>query len=433
MRRRARPAAIAAAAGLLWIAGVFAPAVGPRRGDGVTWGRGWPGTAQAQAPEARWSRHPFVQRAVRAVEVDGAGVVWARSAGSGGASDAVVAIGADGRTRYRGPLEALIETRFETVRRLGSVADLWAVDPGGRVWLGPRFHDGSAWTVVARDGDGPLGRLRYDGRAFADADGQAWVPFTATRTCPGLDPCDLRGLRAFTAAGQRSEIMLGPAYEADGWGVADVHLQGAGDGSAGFAARAASRLALYLLPAIEPIPYPFLGPPANPGDLRNAGYATAAAGRPDGRLQVFTWVELQLPEGAQYRIFANTWHGGTTNPGWGDPEDLADCPLVGGGARDVRIVAAAWGRAAAGAQGEALWLASSAGGVAQRRDGRWPLAFTAREIGLGATARIRDLAVGPDGTLWLAADDGLYAYGSLELEESTWRVHFPLAVARSGR
>lgn len=394
--------------------------------------------AVAQAPATptsppRWVRHHLVVENIRHVRVDTSGWVWVRMPGSGGGtSDLVLGIGPNGRPQVQGMLGNVIAKRADAIRRQGDLADFWAVDLDGRVWVGPSYFDGRSWTVVDRGGARELGTLRYDGRAAVDAKGLAWAPYIATPQCPGADPCDLRGLRAFDAKGLRDAITFEPMREADAYGVADVHLVPFSEASPQSPTRksplaAAARTGLYTLPDPKPLPYPFLGPPASPTDLRNAGYATAAARHPDGRLVVLTWVEIQTRDGAEARVFANPF---TEGKGWGESEDWTlESPLVEGRAKGVRLVALAFAPDR-GLGGEELWAASSAGEVGRRLDGAWGPHFTAGEIGLPAKARVRDVAVGADGTVWLATSDGLFSFGAIEPIGLPGRVALPLVVRR---
>ncbi|RIL12269.1 hypothetical protein DCC79_02070 [bacterium] len=378
----------------------------------------------------RWVRHPVAGRAVVDVAVDAGGGVWARALaapGSGWRSlgDPVVGIDKGGKVRARGTLSTIVAQGHTGVVRTGTVEDLWAVDGAGRVWVGARFHDGARWTVVGRDESGPDGATRLEARAILDGTGAAWVPFATASACPGTDPCDARGLAGFDARGRLGSVTFEPLYEADAFGLADVHLR-AGNAAAPWAA---ARARIYALPETTGTPYPLLGPPPNPGDLRNAGYAGAAARRADGGLDVFTWVERQVQTGVTYHVFRNRLD---PDGSWEAPDDLSAGPLFEGRVKTTRPAAAAWSPPdAAGGAPAALWLASSAGEVARWRDGVWDVRFTGPEIGLTAGARIRDLAVGPDGTLWLAADDGLHSYGALDpIEGEDRRVLLPYVAAR---
>jgi hypothetical protein len=381
------------------------------------------------APDApRWVHHDLGSPNVSDVAVDAAGAVWLRLGGARRLpTDLVIGIGRNGRPQLRAALTEVVAGRFEIIRRQGSLVDYWAVDAGGRVWVGPTFFDGRAWTQLDRDSVSASGALLYDYRAAADAKGQAWAPWAVFPNCPSPEPCDQRGLRAFDAKGQQGDVAFAPLYEADAWGVADVHLlQAAGAApTERLPLYAAARAAFYRLPSVEGENYPFLGPPLLPTQLRNAGYATAAARRPDGRVQVITWVELQKPEAVEYRILANTW---TEGQGWDAPEDWTESPLVAGNARGVRLVVAAWSPVAVAADQATLWAASSAGGVARQVGGKWDLAFDAKEIGLTAGARIRDLAVGLDGTVWLATDQGVFTYGELGPIPPPVRAYLPAVV-----
>lgn len=388
-------------------------------------------TRQPVHAAPRWVRHPIADRGVIDVGIDARGTLWARSLAVPDTrwrtvNDRLIGIDAHGKVQARGTIASIVERSHAGVVRAGTVDDVWAVDGAGRAWVGARFHDGSRWTVVGRDEIDPDGATRLEARAIVAADGLAWVPFTTAQACPGADPCDARGLAAFDGRGRRGGLTFEPAYEADAFGLADVHLL---KPTADIAPAAVGRMRLYVLPDTIGVAHPLLGPPADPGGLRNAGYAGAASRRADGTLDIFTWVELQAPEGVSHHVFRNRWQ---PSAGWDVPDDLSASPLFEGQTRNVRPSAAAWSPAVPG-EGESptLWLASSGGGVARWRDGVWDARFEAADIGLPARSRIRDLAVGLDGTLWLAADDGLYSYGELDpIAVAEWRACLPYVAAR---
>jgi hypothetical protein len=158
-----------------------------------------------------------------------------------------------------------------------------------------------------------------------------------------------------------------------------------------------SQQALYVLPNVEPVAYPHLGE-ASGGQLRNAGYASAAALGPDGRLRVFTWVEERQPPPSRelsYHVYANTW----TGAGW-EVEDLTASPLFGGDVRDDRVTAATY------CADGALWLTTSSGAVAGKHtDASWELAAPS---GTEQFADIVDAACDGAGTLWFATEQGLW-------------------------
>ncbi len=380
------------------------------------------------APAAqRWVRHELINPNVWDVAVDASGAIWARMGGTRrGPSDLVIGIARNGRPQVQSTLTDVVAGRFDAIRRQGDLPDFWSVDKDNQIWIGPSFYNGRTWTVVDRDMTGAAGMLRYDYRALADASGLAWVPYAVFPACPGPDPCDQRGLRALDAKGQQASLLVTPLYEADAWGVADLRFVLAAGSGATPNQRpvpfAVARAALYRLPDTAPVSYPFLGPPSGPSQLRNAGYATAAARRPDGRLHVLTWVELQKPEGVEQRIFANTW---TEGQGWDTPEDWTDSPLVAGNAKAVRLIAAAWSPGSPAAEQPVLWVAASSGSVARQRGGKWDLVFGANDIGLPPQSQIRDLAVGLDSTLWMATDAGLFSYGEIGQIPPPARAYLP--------
>jgi hypothetical protein len=355
-------------------------------------------------PGRAWVRQsgdasPLPASELRAVAVDGDGTVWWRVAGAPGTADQVVTRQADGTWQAEGTLAEAVARHAEAIRRQGSLDGFWAVDPVGRIWIGPLYFQGGEWTIAAQDEEQSVGGQSYEDRAVVDATGRVWVPFQNTGPCPGLTACPAAGLRSMAVDDQPADsILFDPLPEADEYGLPSAFL---------VAGRAAARRALHDLPEPAAVPYPELvdpaaqaGPPAGGVPRRNAGYATAATIRPDGRLQTFTWIEEDRGAGVAYRLAANTWNG----TGWDPPEDLGDGPLTPAGARFVRLVAAEHDPAGT------LWLASSDGALALRRDGRWLDVFPAAELGLAPGERIRDITFGPDGAVWLATTAGGLTY-----------------------
>lgn len=408
-------------------------------GVGLGLGAGFvagPAPASAQAPGDAWLRHPGVNGPVDHLAFDGAGTLWARSSGSPSASARVAALRA-GRVQDAGTLRGLVARHYAELVRQGDLADFWAVDGAGRVWVGPAYYDGRGWVELAPSAGGGIERIFYEERVLLDAKGQAWVPFQAERSCPIPALCGRRGLRAFTPAGPTEGAILFEALpEADAYGLPHVSLVPARDlakpGSApaldAAEPAAAARAALYRPPEAAPLRYPLLGPPL-PGQLRNAGYATFATASGSGDLLVLTWVERHDAPAVAYALRAERLGPDGV---WARSEDLSDIPTREASIRDLRLVATAGAPSAeAGTDAGSWWLATSAGEVIERRGSRWGRHFGPAEIGLGGAGGIRDLAGDAERGLWLAGEDGLFVFG-VDLPEDEGRAYLPLAVTARG-
>jgi hypothetical protein len=355
--------------------------------------------------DGTWTRYtranaPLASDAVRDVAVDGAGTVWIRVSGTGDAPDQVIAVSARAEWQAYPALRDAVEDRHDRIVALGTVPDLWAVDGARRVWTGAEYFDGRWRSLVG--GDSPL---TYSSRVLLDAGGTAWVPFG---TCARPDTCGVDGLAAFAADGPLDRLVrFETVPEAGQYGVPDVSLVPgpAGAGTVRGGGWAVARRKLYALPDETPVAYPLLGldpPPAS----RNAGYATAAALRPDGSLVVFTWVEIHDDRDIYHKILANPWLGS----GWSESDDLTAAPPFPAGVEYVRVAAAAYDPPAVTPTGEVLWVAASTGEIAVRRDGTWIARFGPADMGLAAAPAIRDLVVAPDGTTWVATDKGVLKF-----------------------
>ena len=396
------------------------------------------------APVKGWTRLgtdsvPAAIDRTRVVRVLPDGSVWLRLADPAGGRDSVIAR-IDGRWQPYDSMADAIDDRYADIQRQGTVPDLWAVDPTGRVWLGAGYHDGAGMVRLAEETSGIGGRLKLEERALLDRDGNAWVPYSGSLDCPLPTGCRTAGLRAFDAAG---DLTLGVAFEpepdAEIYAIPSALLlpperivprelvaDGAGDTAAGdtvsdtvsgaFAegdAWVVTPRSLYSLPDTSPIAYPFLD--SSGGASRNAGYSTSAAVMPDGRLQVFTWVEQHEGRVLSWHVFANTWLDGA----W-DVWDLTEeCPLVDGGAEYVRLTAAAYD-----AEG-ALWLGSSDGEVAVWRDGGWPIHFTPADTPLLPGRPITGITIGEGGSVWFVQPGGVFSLGDNETVEPTMQILLP--------
>jgi len=347
---------------------------------------------------------PLPADAIRFVEMAPDGTLWLRGydAADTTRADWVAALDQAGGWRVFPTLPAAVEEVAAAGTSRASLPDLWVVDDAGRMWIGADFYVAGAW----RRADTGSADLRLASRALLDPSGGVWVPFNE---CPQPDRCDAEGLAGFAASATLEQVIRpDPAPEAGQYGVADLHLIGMPSYHPGTprAAWIVARRDLYLPPDTAAVAYPLLDRPAPP-DPRNAGYATAAALSPDGRLTVVTWVEVHGEQDVVHRVLANTWLGGS----WSDPVDLTDAPLFAAGAEFLRPVAMALVSPVGAAAAEpTLWLASSAGEIAVRRGQRWVAHFTAEALGLPHPNGIRDLCAGSAGRVYAATDHGLLVF-----------------------
>lgn len=376
---------------------------------------------------------------VRFLQIDRTGGTWLRLLNPRGGPDTIVTVSRDGVWEtYRAGLEAVVETLpVERLRQLGAVRDFFDQDSRGRLWIGPKYYDGSDWEVVSTDDSSPAGSVHYDNRALVDRADRAWLPFRNTGDCIPPTDCGNDGVRIFAPTGElETDVVLQQVPDAARYGVDHAHLvarRGVRTGSDLLGAslgpnqrqsgplqdQAPSRAAqagaaqtwlvapsaYFLPPASEPKYYPYL----DPRDflvtgLRNSGYATAATVSPAGRLQVITWVEIDLGNAVEHRIFLNTLHEG----GW-EVEDLTGTPLLSGDVEFERIVAIDY------CADGALWLGTAGGAIGarsdgERTDGNWTVypadsgLFEAGEI-------VTDIGCGLDGSVWIGSRSGLLGYG----------------------
>ncbi len=390
------------------------------------------GNASAQTA-SRWQRLPLApagaDRATRASD----GSLWIRASGrhpdpdGSPPADGLARYDAEGRLLFLGAASSFVEAERRELLQLGSVEELWSVDPAGRVWLGPRYHDGRRWTWLERDRQRDGLALRWSPGGALDPSWQYWVAFEQERSCPESGVCLQQGIQAFDAAGaiEVQRQIFDPEAEAARYALRSVFLLP--DPEAEDVLPALALRALHRPPRQDSeVDYPLLGPP-EPGQLRNAGYRTAAARDAAGRPTAILYVEEQLPEGIRRRHLGSSWSPAS---GWDAPRDLAEGPLFEAAGVDpsqLRLVAADRMPAPAGSGAPGLWLASSAGGLAFRGDdGRWGAYFSAREIGLAPGERILDVTgvfaeEGP--RIFLVSDSGSWYYGP---ELSRHRLLLPL-------
>ncbi len=368
---------------------------------------------------------PLEANNVRRVTTDAEGTAWARIYRGPHRADAVVAAQARGTWRAYADLRQAVTRQADRVRRLGVLAGFWAFNERGDIWIGAEHFDGLRWRVEGSDEWTPDGRLRLQQEVIVDRTGIARVPFETQLSCRGTAPCRLAGLRPYVFGRHlQGDIMVDADPTAWRRGIPALRLL-ANPAPAGTLAGgwAVAHRALYPVPQPNGVPYPVILDIAMSPRHRTSGHATAACLRPDGRPVVFTWVERHGLDAASrriisYHVYENQFAGET----WATVIDFSISPLFPAGVRDDWVAAAAYG------PGGERWLASAGGWLAvQNSAGLWSDAFAPREIGLPEGASINDLAVGVDGTVWLATTAGLFAYGVTEPARSEWQLHLPIA------
>lgn len=375
--------------------------------------------------------------------VDPDGGLWLRARWRSG-EERVLRCDPTARTsRLFNDLKEAVGREQANIRRNGTLRDFWAVDGRGFLWTDKQFFDGQRWVEVAKDDIHTGGGARYGRLVLLDKDEKAWMPLESESECQRPLGCRITGARGFGVDGQFGpEVSFEPVPAAGAFGIPDVifvtkarafrSILGAGGAggrstaSAGSsrgnpAARSGDSPAqagtesgwmvtpggLIVPPEVKPVAYPFLDapPPPSPGSsprLRNAGYATTAAVQPDGRLDVFTWVELQFPRGVEYRIYRNTWNGSA----WGTPEDLTQSPLFRGSVKNERITAADY------APDGTLWVGTASGKLGGVKFGLWGHTFPPTASPIGGRP-IQSLAVGPGGTVYVTLGELLRDDGSV--------------------
>ncbi len=380
----------------------------------------------------------------RVLGVSPDGSVWLRIADPLGGPDRLVAR-IDGSWRTFDSVADAVEELYPDIRRQGTLPDLWAVDTFGRVWIGPAYRNGTDMVRLAEESIGIGGRFKLEERALLDRDGNAWVPYSGSVDCPLPTGCRTAGLRAFDAAG---DLTLGIGFEpepdAEIYAVPAARLlppervvprelalaEGRsqdsifGDDSSAVTtaegdAWVVTPRFLYSLPDTSPIAYPFLD--SSGGAARNAGYSTSAAVMPDGRLQVFTWVEKHEGRSVTWHVYANTWMGGT----WDVWDLTATCPLLDGGAEYVRITSATYD-----AEGH-LWVGSSEGEVAVWKDGTWLTHYTPADTPLLPGRPVTGITAGSGGAMWFVQPGAVFVLGDGAIVEPTLQILLPF-VERGG-
>lgn len=355
-------------------------------------GRADDGAALGDGPQALLAGRALLPtEPVRFVGVDGDGTVWFRVIASRGGEDRVIAISGDESRRVYPNLRAAVQSNYRAILQQGALADFWAVDPSDNVWVGPAFFNGRIWQPVAGDGLG-LGSLSYEDRVAIDGDGNAWVPYRIQEGCAQTTDCESAGIAAFNAKGEMvGDIVLDLAPELQRRDLPFVRFE-TGDDRIPFAL---GTQAAFRLPSVDPQIYPGLDFDPNTG-TRRAGFGSAAAITPDGHLAAFTRVEP--PRGApDPELSELTWQGAS----W-QASDLGASPLFANHSGSRFVTAAVYdleGR---------LWIAASSAELAARRGNRWEHHFDAANSPIDAL--ITDLAVGPDGTLWVGTTKGARSY-----------------------
>lgn len=378
---------------LALLAALLFPGAAAYAAPGDPWPDGWAWRG--------WSGAPAGHAGVEALGQGADGSVWIRlAAAAGGDEPWAAALAPSGSTMVRpAPLRALVDANLPWIRKLGDVEGFWSVDDGGRVWVGPAYHDGRRWTVLAKSGTLGGARLDYAWETLIDGRGNVWVPFRLQREgCSDPAACIDDGLRAFGPEGPRQQALdLAPSAAAEALGVGRFALLAWEQEAWALSPGAALRP-----PLAQALSYPLLGTP-EPGNLRNAGYASGAWRGPKGGPQVALWVELQERTGVREVQLLATWDAAVA--AW-EQEALADCPIVGPPRRDPRLTAGAQGMLSGAA---ALWLGSNRGEAALRWGAAW-WQWDAAAIGLPA-APIRSLLADQSGQLWLGGPAGLARFG----------------------
>lgn len=338
---------------------------------------------------------------IRFLAIDAAGTVWCRIRNAAGGRDRVVALDVEGRRRDYADLPAAVEANRPAILAVGTLLDFWAVDGASRIWVGPSYFDGRAWTEAGGEalppGQRPPHASRYDDRVLIDADGIAWLPFAAHTSCPSGGLCRQVGVEAISPAGELvRRLSLDPVPELARLGLPELRLARLSDSSPLLVAGRAA----YRLPDATPQVYPDLGVNPETG-TRNAGFASALAPRTSGDPDIVTWVEplaeKPVPRVAELSGPPGAWRS----------TDLADSPLFAQGTQERFVTAAVYGR-----DGR-LWLASTDGALATREGGQWTQHFHAANSPLGDL--IHALAIDAEGGLWVATERGLRLY-----KEGVW-------------
>lgn len=390
-RREGRSAARRGLA-LALLAALLLPAAAARAAPGDPWPDGWAWQG--------WSGAPAGHAGVEALGQGADGSVWIRLAAAGGDEPWAAALAQSGGTMVRPmPLRALVEANLAWIRKLGDVEGFWSVDDGGRVWVGPAYHDGRRWTVLAKSATLGGARLDYAWETLIDGRGNVWVPFRLQREgCSDPAACIDDGLRAFGPEGPRPQALdLAPSADAEALGVRRFALLAWDQEAWALSPGAALRP-----PLAQALSYPLLGTP-EPGNLRNAGYASGAWRGPKGGPQVALWVELQERTGVHEVQLLATWDAAVA--AW-EQEELVDCPILVAPRRSARLTAGAQGPLSGAA---ALWLGSSRGEVALRWGAAW-WQWDAAAVGL-PSAPIRAMLTDSGGQLWLGGPTGLARFG----------------------
>ena len=362
-----------------------------------------------------WTDAPAGSAGVQALSQAADGGIWVRLDGADGADEPrVAALRPSGETMVQpAPIRTVVEANLALIRKLGSLEGLWSVDAGGRVWVGPAYHDGRRWTVLARDGTLGTARLDYGWDTLIDGRGNLWVPYRLQREgCSDPAACVEDGLRAFGPEGPRQQVLaLAPSAAAEQLGAGRHSLMSWGSDAWALAPGSALRP-----PLDQVLDYPLLGPPEM-GQLRNAGYATGAWRGPLGGPQVPLWVELQERTGIRELQLLATWNAATA--AW-EQEELTDCPVLAAPRRAPRLTAGARGQLGGVA---ALWLGSNRGEVALRWASDW-WQWDAAALGLPSTP-VRAMLTDKSGQLWLGGTGGLVRFGPPESAEPPGLVFLP--------
>ncbi len=332
----------------------------------------------------------------RFVEVDPQGRAWLRISDPGGGPDTVAVASARRPAEVWPTLHAAVEARYEELLRSDTLRDFFAVDINARrVWVGPRYYADGAWTSVVTESPGAGGGSYHEDRVVLDDAGRAGIPWHAVVDCPTPGGCVEDGVDRFAFDGElEGGLRFDPAPGAARDELPACHLV-----SAEGAAWIVARRALFRLDDLNvPIEYP---PLVGAGGTPNAGYATAALRAADGSVLVFVWAERRDRPTLVHELTALAWDGTT----WTivlAADVLGAAPFFNGDSAFERVTAATFDTVGR------LWIAGSTGGLGvwSFEESDWVASWLPVDLGIPDDARIRDVAVGSDGAVWLATSAG---------------------------
>lgn len=358
------------------------------------------------------SRQPLPADDVRHVAVDVDGSTWFRVAQGFGLPDKVAVLRSGGEVEWYADLETVVRLEQSSILRHGSLTDFWAVDGRDNIWVGAAYFDGVEWHRLAEESAPASGSLRYEDRAIVDAQDRVWVPYRLEGECGGLAGCASYGLSALDLRGSvHDSIQVEVPRELEARNLPWVQLTQA----QGEAIAVASDV-VHVLGTGELRPLDAFAPDLETGQ-RGSGFATASALRADGGLVVFARSEADSSGMIELGWTGQEWLG----------ESLVASPLVSE-RYGTFVTSAAYDRAGT------LWLASSQSELAARLDRSWTEHFYPANSPLGPS--LQDMALGDDGSIWLATKEGVRVLSLDEERKWTWKTSNQLyipALERSDR